>query len=168
MVNDYKAQRAVVILGNGKEREPEPSALYGFEKGSIWSDPTVPHHLLRMALDYCDEVFYLDAHQEASLPESMPPSILCIPLGVDKPYDGLLYCDHSDPGFLDHSKRKELSQLAQDFDHRYLELRAEARLPTIPENDFGDVREAQKHLTSLKWATVAFTIASLFILYMNL
>lgn len=170
MVNDYKAQRALVIVSESKVEEPIPVAFYGFESDAIWNDPTLPKEVLRNALDNEKPSFVLDARKDNKIrSKRCHRSIVCVPLGKGiSNLNGLLFCDHEDPGALDHVIKREMDQLGKDFDARYKQLNAVPKKERIARQAEVDYEgDAAKILRSIKWTALFLTICTIIVLYVS-
>lgn len=118
MVNDYGAERALVISESDGSEQPRATAVFGIEDGGVWDDPTLPTEVLGFVLRHSKPVFLADARKDNRVKNKQSnPSVLCIPIT-----DGLLYCDHSEPGKLTKETKSALIQVARDFNQRYGEL----------------------------------------------
>ena len=173
MVNDYKAERAVVIVDETSNPEPTPNAAYGFDSENIWTDATVPVGLLRHTLDRGKPTFILDAEKNDQISATgINRSIICVPLGQGhKNFRGLLYCDHPEPGKLDHSIKKNMDKLGVDFDRRYYEL-ASAPKPTASEariqrQEADDEEEADRIFRSIKLTALFLFICTVIVFYVS-
>lgn len=125
MINEYKGERALVILSDGIEEEPKPTAFYGFDSSSIWSDSSVPHGILKEVLARKKVAFFQNAHKEwDGLSRGCNPAIVCVPITA-----GLIYCDHSQESYFTHNLREYIKRLGQEFDERYEELEGGAPTP---------------------------------------
>ncbi len=111
MVNDLKAERAIVLYETDGLSEPPPSAQYGFESDDIWNDRTVPTKVLRYVMQRKKPLYLADARKDEQVGnEHTNPSVVCVPLK-----DGFLYCDHSQPGALSKEIKEAVYQMAREF-----------------------------------------------------
>lgn len=118
MINEYKGERAMVILSDGLDSQPKATAVYGFGSSGVWSDPSVPTEVLKDVLERGKVAHYNDARAEPKVGNrKCNPALVCVPIR-----DGLLYCDHSKEGYFSHSLREYIKRLAKEFDERYEEL----------------------------------------------
>ncbi len=93
MVNDLKAQRAVVVLASASLTRSEATAQYGFSH-TIWVDPSLDQRILERLRRGSEPVHVFDSNQD--------PVYGCdqahrSSLGVALEKGGFLYCDHSPP-----------------------------------------------------------------------
>lgn len=119
MVNDVKAERAMVVLLSPSQRRPTPAGQFGFAGDDIWNDASINQRVLKQIMQQPKTVFVLDSHNDTQFRStSAHRAVLCVPLGDV----GFLYCDHSNPGGLDHSSRRTVEELANGFIRRHSEL----------------------------------------------
>lgn len=118
MINEYKGERALVVLSDGIDSKPSPAAFYGFDSSAVWTDPTVPTKILQGVLERRKVAHFADARAEARVDNSnCNPAVVCVPIS-----GGLLYCDHSKPGYFNQSLLGYIKRLGEEFDQRYGEL----------------------------------------------
>ncbi len=118
MVNDLGAERALVVSESGGQEKPRANAVYGIDDGGIWENPTLPAEVLGFVLRHSKPVYLADARKDNRVKnKESNPSVLCVPIT-----DGLLYCDHSEPGKLTKDTKNALIQVARDYNQRYGEL----------------------------------------------
>lgn len=153
MINDLKAERALVMFKEPGNTTPPPIAAYGLE-GDVWTDPTVPSAILKHCLAYEKPVLLVDMQQEKRLASSeCSGSSVCVPLE-----QGLLYCDHPTAGRLDQQALNSVKTLAEDFDRRREALARESRQERKPAPQ---VKE-RRRLTSSDYRNLVTVLLGMF------
>lgn len=126
MVNDFHAERAVVVFAEQPTSQPPSLGIYGFE-GDIWREPTIYRPLLEQVLNKNKTVLCSDLRER---PQSRfnptHRAAACVPLrSITGEALGFFYCDHTRPGALDRHF-SQLKDLAAAFDKRRMELSSES------------------------------------------
>ncbi|MCA9790781.1 MAG: GAF domain-containing protein [Candidatus Eremiobacteraeota bacterium] len=122
MVNDYRAERAVVVFAEQPTSQPPTLGVYGLE-GDIWSDPTIYRPLLEQVLNKNKTVLCSDLRERPQIRfKPTHRAAACVPLRsmTGQPL-GFFYCDHSQPGALDRHFG-QLKDMAAAFDKRRTEM----------------------------------------------
>lgn len=125
MVNDLKAERAIVLVEAGGQSDPYPAAQYGFESDDIWNDKTVPIKVLRFVMQRKKPIYLADARKDDRVGnERANASVVCVPLK-----DGFLYCDHSRPAGLGKEVKDAVLQMSREFNRCHAKLTGETEGP---------------------------------------
>ncbi len=160
MVNEVKAERAMVVLPDKKSQYPQPAGQFGFDVPDIWNDDSVNKKVLEELERKPRTVFVLNAQSDRQFESSQAnPCTICIPLTGN----GFIYCDHSQPGGLDHTAKDLVEKLGSDFRERFQQLKAlpppEKPPPDAP--DAGQLRNSACTVALLVFLMIATVITAI-------
>lgn len=124
-INGMNAERAAVLFDEESKRKPGVQGIFGFE-GDLWSGgeahTAVIDRVLKLGradvIQDAQKVKGLENRTKAIMAQAR--SVLCVPIrGGRKDTRGVIYLDHTTPGFFDGDQRDQLLKLAREFDVRY-------------------------------------------------